>query len=277
MSAPHSARSEAPEVSLSAPFRALLTSGNVRPRWHHLEVDGRTGVCQDCGTAFPAGKRGAVAARCPSCRRSRRTCPTCAGHLPRIVRSNGSTALPRYCSDGCKPRCTVPGCDRPQRKKAMCGRCYAIAHTGGDPASPHHRWHTGPPRPTPTRSRHSPAQTRWCCVCGSTPENKTWTSRTRRFCSPACERLWYRNDGKVPTGYNCANCAEWVDLARPGKRKRSDSKLCDDCKPWHPRSSATKPRDLAERDGPQCRLCGDEVDLDLTYPDRMCPSIDHVV
>jgi len=99
----------------------------------------------------------------------------------------------------------------------------------------------------------------------------------RRFCSPACERLWYRNDGKVPTGYNCANCAEWVDLARPGKRKRSDSKLCDDCKPWHPRSSATKPRDLAERDGPQCRLCGDEVDLDLTYPDRMCPSIDHVV
>lgn len=35
--------------------------------------------------------------------------------------------------------------------------------------------------------------------------------------------------------------------------------------------------DVIERDGSDCRLCGDPVDMTLVYPDPMSKSVDHVV
>lgn len=36
-------------------------------------------------------------------------------------------------------------------------------------------------------------------------------------------------------------------------------------------------REIAERDGFACGLCGDPLDMAVDYPDRECPSIDHVL
>jgi 5-methylcytosine-specific restriction endonuclease McrA len=34
---------------------------------------------------------------------------------------------------------------------------------------------------------------------------------------------------------------------------------------------------IAERDGYLCGLCRGDVDMDLSYPDPMSPSVDHVI
>lgn len=44
-----------------------------------------------------------------------RTCETC----------DESIETGKYCSDGCKPRCTVEGCGQPQRKRSWCASHYA--------------------------------------------------------------------------------------------------------------------------------------------------------
>jgi 5-methylcytosine-specific restriction endonuclease McrA len=36
-------------------------------------------------------------------------------------------------------------------------------------------------------------------------------------------------------------------------------------------------QDIIDRDGTDCGLCGEPVDLELKYPDHLSPSIDHVI
>lgn len=81
----------------------------------------------------------------------------------------------------------------------------------------------------------------------------------------------------MPTGFDCEKCGTRVDLARPGKRLRSDSRLCRDCKRWLTRWAPITPEELAARDGFLCRLCDDVVDLTLPYPDWLSPSVDHII
>jgi 5-methylcytosine-specific restriction endonuclease McrA len=34
---------------------------------------------------------------------------------------------------------------------------------------------------------------------------------------------------------------------------------------------------LRARDGDNCGICGESIDFSVEYPDKMCPTIDHVV
>ena len=220
--------------------------------------------CIDCGEPIPRkATSGTIPKRCESCKpRPRTTCVACGSEIQRTPRPNGALApAPKYCSDECKPRCTIKGCKRPRRKREWCANHYATWCTYGDPETPpKHRW----------------AEQHLCLVCGRRPSDGGWESPHRRWCSARCQRLWYKHDGEVPTGFRCEECGKWVDLVRPGhKRKRSDSRSCEAC------SRVTKYSlnafQVADRDGNTCRLCGDEVDLHLRYPDWLSPSVDHII
>lgn len=154
--------------------------------------------------------------------------------------------------------CSVENCGQPSRKIGLCGGHYAQQYRSGEPARPFtYKW----------------AEEKCCLVCGT----RGWTHKGRRFCSQACQQLWFRH-GRVPENPQCSRCGRVIDLATEGKRGRRKShltRLCRKC-----RSSRTgwmTPGELALRDGPACGICGLDVDLALFAPDRMRASTDHIV
>lgn len=238
--------------------------------------------CTSCGTTIHrTGARGVIKSLCDACspKPKRGTCRGCGAVVPRVIRPNGSLSTAAiYCSEDCKPRCSVEDCGAAVRKRDMCARCYAIAHKGGDPTAPHHRWAPAPriPKSAPTRSRQSPAVEQRCYVCGRTPDDGPWESHTRRWCSRRCERLWYKHDGNVPAFISCASCGTAVPLVRPGqKRKRSDTKRCKACS--RDQQHLLSFEELVNRDGPDCSLCRKPVDLTVPFPHSKSPSVDHVM
>jgi len=75
----------------------------------------------------------------------------------------------------------------------------------------------------------------------------------------------------------CVLCGDLIDLGQvhpSGRRKRADATLC---------SSHSRPHlgrfipILIERDGTDCSLCSETVDLDIAFPDPLSPSVDHVI
>lgn len=167
----------------------------------------------------------------------------------------------RFCSDDCRPRCAVEDCARPRRKRQWCAGHY-------------NQWRSTGAEPTPFAWTWQPAQP--CLVCGqSGPDNEH-----RQFCSAACRRLYRTHDGDVPTSRHCVLCGDHIDLTakgRGGQRRKASVKLCGACRTAYGDHGVTVEW-LAERDGPACGICGDEVDLTLTRPvSLMCPSVDHVV
>lgn len=154
--------------------------------------------------------------------------------------------------------CSVKDCAQPSRKLGLCASHYAQQYSSGTPAKPFaYKW----------------AAEKSCLVCGSSD----WLHKRRRFCSQACQQLWFRHGG-VPDNPSCSRCGRIIDLAKEGKRGRRKShltRLCRKC-----RSSRTgwmTPGELARRDGPACGICGLDVDLTLFAPDRMRASTDHIV
>ena len=236
---------------------------------------------------------------------TRRLCPTCNGP---INRGPGQHA---YCSDGCRPECSVDGCSKPVR--------------GRGPYCSYHRQHGKVPltQYVPWNERESV-----CIVCKINPT----ANGLRRYCSDACKRLALkasrptefncdscgakvglvervasrrrRSDSKYcddcansgggrrkrhhqrPDSYECVRCGDEVSLVefapveryrKTVRRRRSDSVLCDACK-RRPRWAVLSVRQLANRDGINCQICGHTVNLDLIGThDDMRPSIDHVV
>jgi hypothetical protein len=97
------------------------------------------------------------------------------------------------------------------------------------------------------------------------------TSRTARPPQRAVDR---------PTSRSCVNCGATIDLTAVGKGgriKRLDTKLCWHCANRRSYSSPVSWTWLANRDGTDCSLCGDPIDLELRHPHLMRASVDHVV
>lgn len=167
----------------------------------------------------------------------------------------------RYCSDECKPRCAVDGCDSPSRKKGWCASHYAqTQRTGEDPVPFQYKW-----------SKHVP-----CLNCGLTTED----SIHRRYCSDACRVAYSLNGQRRPTETRCVACGVMIDLTVRGKkgqlRKRS-VKFCRPCKRDYSKYKLSA-RELAVRDGLTCGICGTDVDMTLTRSDGLdCASVDHIV
>lgn len=157
--------------------------------------------------------------------------------------------------------CAADGCDRPRRKRQWCANHYTHWRNHGDVETPyHHKW----------------ADEQRCVVCGSTE----WNGKGRRFCSPACQQIYMRHGTERPTSVDCALCATEIDLTTRGKAgrlKRSDTALCERCKPSRSLRHKTPVRVVANRDGTDCGICREPVDLDLRWPDPMSASVDHVI
>lgn len=72
-------------------------------------------------------------------------CRTCGAPIPRTRRTNGGLAAPtRYCSNDCKPRCSVSHCGKPHYAGNLCCMHYNRVRRNGDPGPP---TRTKPSRP----------------------------------------------------------------------------------------------------------------------------------
>lgn len=124
-----------------------------------------------------------------------------------------------YCSDSCKPRCLVDGCDDPK------GSAYGYC------------------------DRHRMAFDRHGCI----PD----MDFVCEVCGEKIVRTFVKGIKYMPHRKMCGQCQI--------ERHRS-----------HYRRS-TPPEYLARRDGGDCGICGDPIDLGAEYPDPQSASIDHIV
>ena len=230
---------------LAARKRSIYCSEDCRPT---CEIEGCIRKC--------SGKVSKCSWHCHQVRTRgaaspRRKCLTCGDVI------NLGPGQHKYCSDGCRALCAFEGCGRPERSKGLCETHHMQKLRGG-----------------PLKAL-SWAQEWVCVVCGSDVEKG---SGRRRHCSNRCQAIDSRLPGR-PKSFTCAVCSTEVSLIVPltkrGQFKRADSHLCDKCKP-HGRYGMNARR-LAQRDGTDCKICGDAVDMNAVKPDLFRASVDHIV
>ncbi len=226
-------------------------------------------------------------------------CKGCGADIPR-THPHGS--IRSYCTPECWPRCLVDGCDKPFHSTGYCSTHLACWKRTGDPipatgknigscsvpgcgqpmrkrgwcASHYANWHrTG---------QVKPFQYKWapqglaCRVCGQ-PAG----SGNREYCSDACKV--YASKGRLrgivrPVSRPCPCCSRQVILIPTGgetrgRIKRSDTGVCARCKQDRPKHGLSV-QFLADRDGTDCGICKQPVDMKLKAPELMRPSVDHI-
>lgn len=190
---------------------------------------------------------------------STRPCATCGAPIPGVKAGRG-VVYRKYCGDQCKPRCTVDGCENPQRKRTWCAAHYAQSWASGLPPKPFVRkWEAS----------------RRCHACGAGHN----TPGRRKYCSDKCQQLARRHPGGVPTTAVCVLCKVEIDLTvigKGGRRRYHTVKLCRRCKTAGRKHGMT-PGQLALRDGFDCGICRTPVDFRLVAPDPYRPSVDHIL
>lgn len=187
-----------------------------------------------------------------------RHCETCGAALPAVP------GLQKYCGPDCRPRCKADGCPEPFRSRdGYCARHKALVRRNGKPEGAY-EW-------TPESDVYE------CQACGKKYESGSgWN---RRFCSGNCQQIWRTYKGDIPSlDFDCAMCGthftrdQWGD-----KHQRRDKKLCDRCRRSKHKRHHSSVGYLAKRDGTDCGICGETVDLALRHPDLMSPSVDHIM
>lgn len=114
-----------------------------------------------------------------------------------------------------------------------------------------------------------------CVVCGE-PGGKV--TRFRKFCTSSCENKYRRYDGNVPRSGICTVCGDTIIFGpRPGLRSVPVGTRKCPGKHRRQQSYELTVKQLAERDGTDCRLCHDPVDMTLRWPDRWAPTRDHIL
>ncbi len=164
----------------------------------------------------------------------------------------------RYCGRECRPRCDVVGCERPQRGESWCD-VHRV------------QWQQ---KGFATLTRHPWAKDWICVVCDSAVSRD---SGRRKHCSNNCQAMDSRHQGARPRVVPCATCGSEVDLLAlndAGRRKRTDTALCAVCR-RRTRYGMTV-GELAVRDGAECRICDEKVDMHAGPRDLFRPSVDHV-
>ena len=231
---------------------------------------------------------------------SSRPCDGCGAPVPR---TKPTGPIPPYCSDDCKPRCSVADCDNPRLSRGWCTFHYTRWKLTGDVSTPLERRKNAGECGV-VGCRHPMRKRGWCAShyaqaqrSGTEPRpfGYKWADREllcrvcaspvpdgggRRFlCSGACEYL-YRN--KVPSHLPCVGCGVKIDLTKRGKggqRVKATVKLCRRCR-QDKRKHGMSVEQLAARDGTACGICREPVDMTIRRRDPdglMCASVDHVV
>jgi 5-methylcytosine-specific restriction endonuclease McrA len=86
--------------------------------------------------------------------------------------------------------------------------------------------------------------------------------------------------GPRPTTAQCVACGTAINLnarGKKGQRRNCTVKFCRPCKQDYAKYKMSA-RELAQRDGSDCGICGLPVDMTLARSDGLdCPSVDHIV
>ena len=159
-----------------------------------------------------------------------------------------------------KPTCLADGCDRPRRKRQWCEMHYSRWRKRGSVADEDQAWVIG--------------ERGDCSVCGTPVQPGIGF---RRYCSQSCAVMGSR--GPRAKSRPCVICGSLIDLLErypeTGRLRYSSRATCESCRP--PSHLARWVGVLAERDGADCSICGDPIDLGRKYPDPMSRSVDHVI
>lgn len=202
----------------------------------------------------------------------RTQCPTCDGTLPRSTRTDGTLApAPKYCSEDCKPRCSVEECSKPRRKREYCSNHYAMWRTYGEIRKPKFTW----------------AEEKLCVVCGA----KDWPDNgKRKHCSHSCQVADSRanNDRPAmpraphagrPKVAECILCGVEIPLGRRnGRLQRTDIMYCRSCGRESPEARrfqkyGVRPDEYEAALKCGCQICGKVAPvLDVDHDHDCCPG-----
>lgn len=165
--------------------------------------------------------------------------------------------------------CAVAGCDQPRRKRGWCGRHYQAWRRNGDPTIAKHEW---------------AAKGGVCLVCGSTE----LMMGSRRYCSRACSQTATRarNAGMAVWEYLarradvvCNGCGDAIPVPVTSRGTVVGGhafEWCEECRAQRQKHGISA-KMLARRDGTDCGICGEPIDMSLRAPDPSSPSIDRIV
>lgn len=185
----------------------------------------------------------------------------CVKHYTRMRAHGDPLKVIREVSAPYAGSCSIEGCDGPAKKRGWCGKHYRrwSRHGSADVA----RWEW--------------ADSRVCVVC----ERPTGAVEgLRRYCSWSCARIYSANGGVVKVVVDCMRCGAQIDRRPDGQRGwiRDDVAMCKACRHARVKGYGASATELAVRDGTNCSLCGESVDMALTRADgTMCASVDHVM
>jgi 5-methylcytosine-specific restriction endonuclease McrA len=180
--------------------------------------------------------------------------------------------------------CSTPECEAPPKVKGMCAKHY------------HRQYYRGRMGPKPRRD---------CKQCGV---DISWRKADAKFCSEFCSdvsrgarlakplpKIVCALDGCdvifTPNRAGTKCCCENHGQIHWNRKSRAEGRQKN--APWDERRKAhyhkrralklqlpaddIRPGDVYERDGWACNICSEPVDRDLSWPDPMSPSLDHVL
>lgn len=197
------------------------------------------------------------------CEKIAATMEWCAMHYTRFRATGDPAKTPsgRYVRTGAERTCSAPGCDLPFFSIKWCSSHHTQYRTGREIGDFQYTW----------------AKEKRCLVCGATE----WEGIGRKSCSPRCTQLLSQNGGAAPDATSeCKRCGvefSLMKLGESGRKKRSDSFMCDHCRAARYTRHKMSASQLAVRDGFDCTICGDPVDMELRHPEMFRASVDHVI
>lgn len=231
-----------------------------------------TCIAPDCEA--PVGKHGArgfcqkhyAASKPPcsieGCEKRQLSRGWCSTHVNRWRQTGDPLKTPTGVThEGNRGACDVEGCDQPKRKRDWCTSHYEQWRATGEVKALAHKWATD----------------RKCVVCGA--ESPEATGR-RKHCSGRCAALDSRHEKARPTESPCVQCGDAIDflgLTKAGQFRRVDTKLCKACRSARGLRHGRALKVVARNSGTVCNICDAPVDMALTFPDPMRPSVDHVL
>lgn len=154
--------------------------------------------------------------------------------------------------------CAVEGCPKPWEIAGLCGM-HHWRRTQGDIGEASHRDQRYAGKACRISGCARRAQSRWMCVA---------------------HYQYFRLNGTDPSvSTYCPACGDAVDLRRSdGSLRPNRPLLCDVCLASRPKGRwCMTVHQVALRDGYQCSICDQPVDLHLRRPNLLSPSIDHVI